>query len=291
MPSLPFSRVALIGPGLLGGSVALAIRAQMPECELSLWARRAEVVDYALKHGLAQRASTDLQAMVQGAELVILATPIGAFEQLSRRMMPSLNPDALVTDIGSVKAYVHRSTGQLLTERGFHFVGSHPMAGSEKQGIEHADAQMLVGAKVALTNEHGVAEPYVQRLEDFWRALSCTPCVMRAKSHDQTVSRISHVPHALAALCARAAKSEGVDLNDLQQLAASGFRDTTRVSEGPTDMWADILWENDVAERETLAFCLKDIKLLIHLLERQDKQGLAQWLEEGKQARRAIRKC
>ncbi len=285
---LPFRTITICGPGLLGGSIALAIRKHMPQSELRLWARRAEPLALARELSISEHTYEDVKAAVRGAELVILATPIGAFEELARRMMPALGRGTIITDIGSVKAYVHRTTGQLLTERGHLFIGSHPMAGAETQGLENARASLLQGATVALTNPHGVDSQLEERLATFWKALGCTTYAMEPVNHDRTVARISHMPHVLAGLCARSATRGNIPMADLQRLAATGFRDTTRVCSGGTNMWADILWENDVAVREVLSACRQHLQELITLLEQQDKAGLHHWLEEAKEARESI---
>lgn len=283
------SKIAVMGPGLLGGSIARAIRERMPGCDLRLWARREEPLDLARQQGITQHTSTNPMEAVRGAELIILATPIAVFEDLSRRMLPAIDRGAIVTDVGSVKAYVHRTTGATLTERGRIFIGSHPMAGTEKQGLEHSDAGLLQGATVALTNPHGAAECHVERLETFWQTLGCKTYRMNPTHHDQAVARISHMPHILAALCARGAVAGETPTENLQRLAASGFRDTTRVCEGPARMWADILWENDVAVRRALADCIRDLHCLSDLLENQDRQGVQTWLEEARAARQMVR--
>ncbi len=289
MANCPFQCVTICGPGLLGGSIAMAMREYLPQCELRLWARREEPLALARRLGITQETFTDLEAAISGAGLVILATPIGVFGELAARMLPALRPGTIITDIGSVKAYVHRTTGQWLTERGHIFIGSHPMAGAETQGLENARASLLKGATVALTNPHGADKRRVRELASFWRALGCTPYAMEPKNHDRTVARISHMPHVLAGLCARNASGGDVPMADLQRLAASGFRDTTRVCSGGTGMWADILWENDVAVRGALEDCIGDLRTLISLLEKQDKAGLRLWLEEAKAAREEVR--
>lgn len=289
MGSLPFHTVAIFGPGLLGGSIAMAVRQNMPDCELRLWARREQPLEFARRQGITEHTYTDAIAAAKGADLIILATPIGAFEELSRCILSSIASTAVVTDIGSVKAYVHRTTGAMLTERRRLFIGSHPMAGTEKSGIENASATLLQGATVALTNPHGVAEEYVERLAAFWQALGSSTYVMEPVNHDRTVARISHAPHILAALCARGAVSGGIPMADLQRLAASGFRDTTRVCEGGAGMWADILWENDVAIRAALHDCVADLHYLIDLLENQNREGVRRWLEAAGDARITVR--
>lgn len=285
---LPYQRIAIFGPGLLGGSIALAVRDYLPGCELRLWARREQPLELARELGITPHTFQDPRAAAEGAELIILATPIGVFEDLARRILPAISHSATVTDVGSVKAYVHRTTGALLTERGRVFIGSHPMAGAETQGLEHAFPTLLQRATVAITNPHQAEEVQVQRLERFWQALGGLTYRMTPENHDQTVAHISHMPHIMAALCARNASAGATPPADLQRLASTGFRDTTRVSSGAAAMWADILWENDVAIRKTLHHCVQDLHHLINLLENQDKAGVRCWLEEAKASRETI---
>ena len=267
----------------------MAVHQHLPGCELRIWARRQQPLDFVRERGITEHVYTDARTAAKGADLIILATPIGAFEELSRYILSAVSKDAIITDIGSVKAYVHRTTGSMLTNRGRCFIGSHPMAGAETQGIENAYADLIKGATVALTNPHGAPESKVQQLAAFWEALGTSTYVMDPVNHDRTVARISHCPHILAALCARGATLGQEPMEDLQRLAASGFRDTTRVCSGGANMWADILWENDVAVRAALHDCVNDLHHLIDLLETQDKEGVRQWLIAAKDARETVR--
>lgn len=285
---LPFSSVAILGPGLLGGSLALAVRDNMPGVEIRLWARRRATLDEAHSLGIGPVLATDIGEAVEGADLVVLATPIGAFHNLAGRALPHLAPSCVVTDVGSVKAYVHRTTGAFLHEHGRVFIGSHPMAGSEKQGIGAARADLFRNACIVLTNDHGAPQQALNRLKEFWRTLGGRCHEMPSGRHDRTVARISHMPHVLAALAARNAPTGDVSPEDLRHLAATGFRDTTRVCSGPPAMWADILWENDVAIREILVRCADDLRQLISLLETGDRETLARWLAEAREARETI---
>jgi len=265
------------------------VQQHLPGCELRIWARRQQPLDFVKEKGITEHTFTDAREAARGAGLIILATPIGAFEELSRYILSAVSKEAIITDIGSVKAYVHRTTGSMLTNRGRCFIGSHPMAGAETQGIENARADLIKGATVALTNPHGAPEAKVQQLAAFWEALGTSTYVMDPVNHDRTVARISHCPHILAALCARGATLGQEPMEDLQRLAASGFRDTTRVCSGGANMWADILWENDVAVRAALHDCVNDLHHLIDLLETQDKEGVRQWLIAAKEARETVR--
>lgn len=284
----PLQTIAIFGPGLLGGSIAMAVHRHLPQAELRLWARREQPLEWAKEKGICSVTGTNAKEIARGADLIILATPIGVFEDLVRRILPAIGKDTIVTDIGSVKAYVHRTTGDFLHERKRLFIGSHPMAGTEKTGIENAFPDLLKGATVALTNPHGAPADKVAQLSAFWQSLGCSTYEMEPVIHDHTVARISHIQHILAALAARNG-AVGAPMADLQRLAASGFRDTTRVAAGPAGMWADILWENDVAIRKVLADCVDDLHHLIDLLEDQDKEGVRQWLETAREARATVR--
>lgn len=284
---LPFRSVAVLGPGLLGGSVALAVRRYLPEMQIRLWARRQATLDEAAGMGITPYLFASIEEAVSEADLVVMATPIGCFEDLARKILPALKNNAIVTDVGSVKAYVHRKAGALLQEGGAVFIGSHPMAGSEKQGLSAAKEDLFVHASIVLTNDQGASCADVDRLAAFWQALGGKCHKMAALPHDRTVARISHVPHALAALCARNAAAGG-DMNGMQKLASTGFRDTTRVCSGSPTMWADILWENDVAVRQTLGNCIADLQELIDLLENQNKEGVEQWLSQARLSREEI---
>ncbi len=284
---LPFRSVAILGPGLLGGSLALAVRRYLPEVQIRLWARRQATLDEASAMGITPHLFTDIEEAVAEAELVVMATPIGCFEDLARKILPVLKGGTVVTDVGSVKAYVHRRAGAVLQSSGAVFIGSHPMAGSEKQGLSASREDLFVRASIVLTNDQNAPCADISRLASFWRALGGICHEMTAISHDRTVARISHVPHALAALCARNA-AVGGDMSGMQKLASTGFRDTTRVCSGSPTMWADILWENDVAVRQTLGNCIEDLEELIKLLENQNKEGIEQWLSQARFSREQI---
>ncbi len=286
-PRPPFTRIVIIGPGLLGGSIALAIRQCLPEVSCRIWARRDAVLEVARSKGITETYS-DLLESVEGADLVILSTPIDYFSELAKRMLPALSEGCLVTDIGSVKASVHEGVGALLAQQGRRFIGSHPMAGSEKQGLEYASAELLAGKVVALTNDQCCAESDLDALATFWTQIGMRPYSISAAEHDSCVARISHVPHILAALCARSADraDESLAKQHLQSLAATGFRDTSRVSLGATDMWESILLENTHSIIPTLQYCVEDLQRLIEALEQ--RVGVEQWLAEGKSAREFI---
>lgn len=268
-----FQRIAILGPGLLGGSLGLAAREA--GCGVILWGRREEPVRMAERLGL--EATMDLGEAVSGADLVVLAVPVGAMAKLGARLKGDLKSGALVTDVGSVKALPH----QVAEDHGLPFVGSHPMAGSEQTGIEAARGDLFQGAACALTNDGARSGDEVAALADFWKSLGCRVTVMGAADHDRAVARISHLPHAMAVATAAA----GLRFPDDGLLAAGGFRDTTRVAAGDPAMWAEIMMEN----REALSGALEDAgkelrEMLAHLAE-SDQKGLERYLARVKECK------
>ena len=287
--STPFSSVAILGPGLIGGSLAMAIRKYMPEVEVRLWARRKSPLTCAREHKLADTCSQNLFETVGGAELVVLCTPTSTFLELAKEFEQGLGERAIVTDVGSTKKDVHTGVGSFLEESGHVFVGSHPMAGSEKQGIEHAQANLFENAVVALTNESRADDNTLSRIAHFWRTLGASVFTTNAVAHDSLVAAISHVPHIFAALAARTAASDKrSNVDALSTLASTGFRDTTRVCSGSPELWTDILTQNAEAICPYLEQSVADQQRVLQLLREGRREELLQWLKEAKQARESI---
>lgn len=268
-------KVAVLGGGLLGGSVALALRGRV---DCALWARRRETVDEARAGGV-EGATSNLTQAVDGAELVILAVPVGAMSDLLRQAIEAgMAPGTLVSDVGSVKGLVHRTLGPLAREGGLNFIGGHPMAGSERTGFEAARGDLFEGSVCLLTDEEGVGEPSSGRLQAFWESLGCRVHWTGAAEHDELVARISHLPHVIAAAAARVA----MDPPDGARFGGGGLRDTTRVAGGDPGMWAEILMENSAALAEPLRNARDELSEMLAILERGDHEALRRWLESAR---------
>lgn len=266
-----FKRITILGPGLLGGSVGLAARRS--GFEAVLWGRKEERVEAARELGL--EGTTDLAAAVGGADLVILAVPVGAMDALAGLVKENLKEGALVTDVGSVKGLPH----EVAKAHGLPFIGSHPMAGSEQTGIEAARGDLFEGAACALTNNEGRSEEELKSLVEFWECLGCRVRVMKAADHDRAVARISHLPHAMAVATAAA----GLRFEGDESLAAGGFRDTTRVASGDPAMWAEIMMENREALGDALKDAQNEIREMLAQLAESDKKGLEDYLARVKE--------
>lgn len=283
---MDFDKVAILGGGLLGGSIALALRERFPGTPVTLWSRRQESVTAARARGI-RGADADLGICLDGASLVILGTPVGVMPGLVRAALEhGLRQDALVTDVGSVKCQPHREVAPLLREAGLSFIGSHPMAGSEQTGIEAAKATLFEGAACLLTDDESVGEPRTDRLAAFWQALGCRTHWIGAARHDALVARISHFPHAVAAAATLVALQEPGDA----AFAGGGLRDTTRVAGGDPDMWAEIFMENRAELAVAVERHISGMSEMLAMLRAGDHEALRRWLASAKEARQAVRR-
>lgn len=277
--SKPFQKIGILGGGLLGGSASLALQEKM---DVLLWIRRAEAVQAARLSGL-YFTTDDLNKVVAEADLLILAVPVGAMPALlSEAISAGLPKSCLITDVGSVKAAPHRDLAPILVESGNSFIGSHPMAGSERNGLAAARADLFQNAACLLTNDSGAPSDLCAALEDFWKSLGCRTKWLTAAEHDRLVARISHLPHVTAAATAFAALSTDTGSG---HLSGGGLRDTTRVAGGNPEMWAEILLENrgEVARsvRETIA----KLNEFLVALDGANQEELRRLLTEAKTLR------
>jgi len=235
-------RIAILGPGLIGGSLALRLR-RLGGSHVTLWARRAEAVAQVLASGCADEATADLSAAVKDADLVVLCVPVGAMAVLAAAMLPAMRPDCVVTDVGSVKGAVLAELRSLLRGRG-RFVGSHPMAGSENTGLAAAREDLFERATCIVTPEPDTDAAALAEVIAFWERIGCRVLELPAAEHDECVALVSHLPHLLAAaLIATVAERNPHAFG----VVGPGFRDSTRVAGGPPAMWREILRENSAA--------------------------------------------
>lgn len=277
-----FHRIAVLGPGVLGGSLALAVRNRHPDREVTLWGRSEEKVA-AIRDSGFSKATTSLEDALREAELIVLAVPVGAMVSLAARI-PELAPNALVTDVGSVKMYPHSSVGAQLATQGVPFIGSHPMAGSEQSGFQAAREDLFEGACCILTNEQGVSTEKVEQLAQFWESQGARTARMGAADHDRLVARISHLPHMLAVVCAEVALAKIED----GSFAGPGLRDTSRVAAGEAGMWAEILMENREAVVPSLRESIRLLEEYAELIAEGRQEELRKRLEEVRSQRRQL---
>lgn len=276
--SADFPNITILGGGLLGGSLALALASK---AKVRMWARRAETVDEALQLGISG-ATANLGEAVRDANLVILCVPVGSMPALvSMALDAGLPEGSVITDVGSVKGAPHQTIPPLLAGRGIEFIGSHPMAGSERNGLAAITADLFVNAACLLTNDENADSVKTAAIEAFWKSVGCRTSWMTAAIHDELVARISHLPHIVAAGAAR------VCLRDANEgrFGGGGLRDTTRVASGNADMWAEIVTENREAIVQPLREIIADLGEILACLESGDQEAARQWLAAAKHQR------
>ena len=257
--------LAIIGPGLLGGSIALAAR-RAGGWRTALWARRAAAVAEIVALGIADAASTDLRGIVAGADLVVLCVPIGAMPALAREIADAISERTIVTDVGSVKASVVADVGAIFHGRG-RFVGSHPMAGSEQTGIGAARAELFDGAACIVTPDAATDTGALAEVCAFWQTLGARVLEVAPAAHDEIVALVSHLPHLLAATLVQTVLAENARAFEF---CGPGFRDTTRVAAGPPTMWAEILRTNREAVRKSAEAMIEKLRGIITLLDQDE---------------------
>ena len=278
---MTFSSIAILSPGLLGGSVALAIRRRMPGVEVRIWTRRLESLEKIRSLALANTFSTDAPAIAAGADLILFCMPIGAMAAVAGQIAPVVSPGALITDVGSVKQPVVERLGKIFDGRA-QFIGSHPMAGSEQTGIDAARADLFENAVTILTPGEFAKKESVETLSAFWQALGSRVAVSTPRAHDEAVALVSHLPHLAAAILIQVALRENPAALDWR---GSGFMDTTRVASGPAAMWAEILMENSAAVKKAVHAMIENLAWVTKLLDAGDSAAVEDYLAEAKQAR------
>jgi len=223
--------------GLVGASVTLAVGRALPRVYCVGYSHRDTTRRKARQMGVAGRIADDLADAVGSADLVILASPVRTFRALLEQMAEHLQAGAVVTDVGSTKLQVHRWAEAILP-RAVQYVGSHPIAGSEKRGLEYARDDLFTGARCIVTCRKGTDDQATALVEGFWRTLGCKVHRMTPAEHDRILGYVSHVPHLVAAAL--------VNATDAQQMrfAGKGFVDTSRVASGPPNIWTDVLLTN-----------------------------------------------
>jgi prephenate dehydrogenase len=239
-------RIAIIGLGLIGGSIGLALKhANWKKAEIVGFVRRQEAGSLALKLGAVDRVESDLRRAIKGTSIVIVATPVLTIRDIFVRMAPALSADCIVTDTASTKLQVMKWAEELLPET-VDFVGGHPMAGKESSGIQSAKAELFHNCTYCLTPPPRGNPASLRTVKDMVKALGAAPVVMDAQEHDELVAGISHLP-LLLSVALVLATTESISWEKMSHLAASGYRDLTRLASGNPEVNAHICLSNQAA--------------------------------------------
>jgi prephenate dehydrogenase len=279
-------RLAILGVGLLGGSLAKAVRAHGLAREIVGVGRDAGRLAPAVRDGALDRATTDLAEGVAGADRIVLAAPVLVNEALLEPVWRAVPAGAVITDVGSTKRGIVRAAERLAAARPeVHFVGSHPMAGSEKSGYAVARVDLFAGATVVVTPSESTDPAVAKGVGELWAALGARVVVLDPDTHDRAVAAISHLPHVAAwALVDAVARFEP----DAFAIAARGFKDTTRIAASDPDVWREILTANRGAVRAALRAYRDALDHLESLIAASDTAALTAYLTHMKSTRERL---
>lgn len=283
MPALP--QLTVLAPGLLGGSVARAARARGAAQRIVLWSRRPETRLRLRAEPWCDAVADSPEEAVNGASLVVIAAPVDQIVPLAKQIAPALAPGAIVTDVGSVKGDISRLGHEALSGRA-HFVGSHPMAGSEKTGWEHSTEKLFEHRTCFVTPLGGTDNRAAETVVRFWHELGAEVVTVAPDAHDEIVAHISHLPQVLATtLCSFLAKKNPAWRNH----SGGGLRDTTRIAGSDPAIWRAILEQN----RDEVLRALSQFEDELHgfrtALSNRDYVELAARFERGKAYRDQFR--
>jgi prephenate dehydrogenase len=281
-----FRKITIVGVGLLGGSLGLAIKKRGLADEVAGYVRRAASIAECVKAKAVDVCTRDLHEAVGDADLIVLCTPLGQMLPLLKEMRLAIKRGAIITDVGSVKATVVKELESLVAKSGAHFIGSHPMAGAEKTGVSAARAELFDNAVCVVTPTKHSQQFAVKKIEEFWKSVGARVLRLAPELHDELVSRSSHLPHVAAATLANLVldpkhpKSQPL-------LCANGFRDTTRIASGSPEMWRDIAMANRNNLHKALETFIRDLKKFQNALKKGDEKAAEKIFQTGKKRRDA----
>jgi len=281
METNDLEKISIIGLGLLGGSLGLAVQSTFPQAKRLGYSHRAVTRSKAIELGSVDAIYPDVADAVRDAQLVILASPISTFEPLMQAMADHLSPGCVVTDVGSTKVLPVRWAHRYLNKT-IQFLGSHPMAGSEQRGVEFARADLFFGAPCILTPTPQTKKSTVRFLKEFWQALGMRVQIMNPPEHDRVLARISHLPHLLATAM--------VNISDPQELllCGKGFLDTTRIASGPPNVWRDIIMANPKNARAAIGKLIRELSRMQTALDQENEKTIVKMLTDAQAKRNTL---
>lgn len=284
-----FRRLALLGAGLIGSSVARIARLRGDiAAEVVVNAGTQRTLDRVLQLGIANRVEIDPAKAVEGADCVMLCAPVGAFADLASQIAPHLAPGAVLTDVGSTKQSVIRDVGPLVPA-GVHFVPAHPIAGTEHSGPDSGFIELFEGRWTLLTPVPGTDEAAIAKVETLWRRCGAQTERMEPAHHDRVLAIVSHLPHLIAfTICGTADDLADESRQEVVNFAASGFRDFTRIAASDPVMWRDVFLNNREALLEMLQRFMEDAQAMARAVRWGDAAYIEDKVERGRKIRRSL---
>jgi len=273
--------IAILGIGLLGGSLGMAIEKHMPGVKKFGYSRNIESTKKALQKGAIDVVCETIPEAVKEAQMVVLCSPLGTFEALMEAMKDSLQDGAIITDVGSTKV-LPRDLAKKILPKHVEFLGSHPMAGAEQQGVDYSMADLFDGAHCVLTPEKKNSAKTLKFLHDFWGKLGMMVCEMTAVTHDKTVAAISHLPHVIASSLMNISRPVHTEI------CGKGFLDTTRIASGPEGMWRDIMMANTGNIADSIDKMIKELEGFRDSLRVENDKKVLKKLGDAREKRKEL---
>lgn len=280
-----FKKITVIGLGMIGGSIAKALKTKGFQGQIFGIDQNIESVKEAFDQGVISNREVDEVNLIRESDLIILATPIGYFEGVLNKIRPYLKDGCVITDVGSVKGSVHKIASKILDDKAI-FIGGHPMIGSERTGFNASKSHLFENAYYFLTSAQGQSDA-LDRLKEVIEMLGAKICMLRPEEHDHIVARTSHIPHLSAALLVTLLTQEK---RSLMNYVGGGFRDTTRIASGNPDMWTDIFLYNKTEVLTAVDGLMQQLEQFKKNLMAENKAEIVYNLNKAKEMRELIPK-
>ena len=280
-------KIGFIGLGLIGGSIAKAIRQYYPECEIAAFTRDSETLTAAVKEAVINTACTAIDDNFKACDYIFLCAPVSFNTKYLAELLPYVHEDCIITDVGSVKTPIHREAERI--GAGKYFIGGHPMAGSEKTGYAASKSMLIENAYYILTPTPETDPKKIERLAAFIESLKAIPIVLDCEQHDHITGTISHLPHILATGLVNFVKKSDSPEEFMRLLAAGGFKDMTRIASSSPVMWQQICLENEKNIIEILEKYILFLESMKKEIENRNEENLYEMFSSAGEYRNSIR--
>ena len=283
--------ISILGVGLIGGSLGLALRSKGFRGVITGLGRRMQTLDIALARGAVDNATTDFHAGLCDADLVVVGTPVDLIPEMVERIAEIRTSDPrhlIITDVGSIKGQIVEEIENLLTASDVHFVGSHPMAGSEQTSVAAARPDLFDGAKCIVTPTDNTHPQALRLVTDLWQYVDTQVCYFSPSDHDLLIAGASHLPHLIASILTNTVGEIGNDTAKALDFAATGFRDTTRIAAGSPELWRAIFMQNAHSLLPMIDSTIENLAQFKNLLENRDDIEIERLLAHAKMLRDAL---
>ena len=275
-------KITIIGVGLIGGSLAKAIKKNNLAEVVFGFGRNLSRLESAQKSNIIDQYSIDISETLDGASIVVIATPVGTFESILRELKPYVTQDMIITDVGSTKTGIAKAVREILVEMASCFVPAHPIAGKEKSGFESSDAELFLNKKVILTPLEINTDKTINSLKKLWEDVGADVDFMSAESHDELLGMTSHLPHMLAFSLVNYLITQNPSASIY---AAGGFKDFSRIASGDAVMWRDICLNNRDQIIAHIKSYQETLSALVDAIDNQDKDKLESFFRDAKTTR------